>query len=170
MYGKLAGVAEAAELLGVSKQRLVDLARDPRFPRPEDILASGPVWRRAAIEQVDFVTTPRRGRPPLEDVRGLRVFRIRMRVRFKAYPPITVDRQDAFRRSIESLSSHGGRVMPRVHWQPNRTALVEMGCGGESIEDVVPTVEEIIRRRANYHGHLMEDEIQFVVGDELGTY
>ena len=41
----LLGVAEAAELLGVSKTRVGALREQDRFPRPAQELASGPVWR-----------------------------------------------------------------------------------------------------------------------------
>lgn len=47
---KLAGVAEIAAMLGVSKQRASQLAASDGFPKPLDRIAVGPVWRRAAIE------------------------------------------------------------------------------------------------------------------------
>lgn len=49
--GGLAGRAEAAEILGVSPQRVNQL-RDEHadFPRPVDDLKSGPVWDRAELE------------------------------------------------------------------------------------------------------------------------
>ncbi|MGH8907689.1 MAG: hypothetical protein ACRD0K_14495 [Egibacteraceae bacterium] len=50
-FPDLVGVAEAAQLLGVSKQRVSTMAREHRsFPRPMVELAAGPVWLRGAIE------------------------------------------------------------------------------------------------------------------------
>jgi hypothetical protein len=46
---ELAGVAELAQALGVSKQRASELAGSPAFPRPLAQLRSGPVWDLAAI-------------------------------------------------------------------------------------------------------------------------
>lgn len=46
----LVGVAEVAQMLGVSRQRASQLARDPRFPEPMHVLAAGPVWAKAAID------------------------------------------------------------------------------------------------------------------------
>jgi hypothetical protein len=48
---ELVGVAEVAEMLDVSKQRVTQLARDPRFPEAWQLLASGPVWAKAAVQR-----------------------------------------------------------------------------------------------------------------------
>lgn len=45
------GVAEVAELLEVSRQRVTQLAKLPGFPAPTVKLASGPVWESADIER-----------------------------------------------------------------------------------------------------------------------
>lgn len=51
MTHHLVGAHEAAELLGVSRQRVDQLAKaDPTFPKPEAELRSGRVWKREAIE------------------------------------------------------------------------------------------------------------------------
>jgi len=48
---ELAGIAEVAELLGVSKQRAGEVARThPDFPEAIANLAAGPVYTRASIE------------------------------------------------------------------------------------------------------------------------
>lgn len=47
----LAGISEIAEMLGVSKQRVTQLAASEGFPRPLERLAAGPVWRRSAVEK-----------------------------------------------------------------------------------------------------------------------
>jgi len=62
-YPELMGVAEMAELLGVSKQRISELAATPTFPRPLAQLKGGPVWDRASIG--NFLQTWQRkpGRP-----------------------------------------------------------------------------------------------------------
>lgn len=45
----LVGVAETAEILRVSRQRVSELAKNRSFPRPVADLASGPVWIAAAV-------------------------------------------------------------------------------------------------------------------------
>lgn len=45
----LVGVAETAEILKVSRQRVSQLMRVRNFPRPFVILASGPVWKKSTI-------------------------------------------------------------------------------------------------------------------------
>lgn len=50
MTPRLAGVAELAALLGVSKQRVTQLAKTKRFPEPLADLAAGPVWDLADVE------------------------------------------------------------------------------------------------------------------------
>ncbi|MDQ6526863.1 DNA-binding protein [Nocardioides sp. LHD-245] len=46
----LMGVAEVAELLGVTRQRVTQLAKSASFPPPYDTLAMGPVWLKVDIE------------------------------------------------------------------------------------------------------------------------
>jgi predicted DNA-binding transcriptional regulator AlpA len=46
----LVGVAEVAALLGVTKQRVTQLAEKPDFPKPTVRLAAGPIWERADVE------------------------------------------------------------------------------------------------------------------------
>jgi hypothetical protein len=52
MTHHLVGPAEIGEMLNVTRQRVDQLARDPRsgFPKPEAELATGRVWTRKAIE------------------------------------------------------------------------------------------------------------------------
>ena len=47
---RLAGLAEAADVLGVSKRSAGQYAKRPDFPAPLARLASGPVWDASAIE------------------------------------------------------------------------------------------------------------------------
>jgi predicted DNA-binding protein YlxM (UPF0122 family) len=48
----LVGVAEIAELLGVSRQRVDAISRTHEdFPQPEAELASGRIWRRDLVEE-----------------------------------------------------------------------------------------------------------------------
>lgn len=63
-YPELVGVAEIAELLGVSRQRASELQSRSGFPRPLQVLRAGPVWPKPWI--VRFVEDWRRvgGRPP----------------------------------------------------------------------------------------------------------
>lgn len=51
MTHHLVGITEIAEMLGVSRQRVGQLAESyPDFPKPEAELSAGRVWSRAAIE------------------------------------------------------------------------------------------------------------------------
>lgn len=46
----LVGVAEVADMLGVSRRRVNQLTvEDDTFPSPEAVLSAGKVWTRAAI-------------------------------------------------------------------------------------------------------------------------
>ena len=47
----LVGAAEIGRMLGLSRQRITQLASEAGFPTPEVELASGRVWKRAAIEK-----------------------------------------------------------------------------------------------------------------------
>lgn len=52
MTHHLVGVAEIAKLLGVSRQRVDELARtDPAFPAPAAKLTAGRVWETADVER-----------------------------------------------------------------------------------------------------------------------
>ncbi|RUS47853.1 hypothetical protein ELR57_07215 [Cohnella sp. AR92] len=51
MIPPLAGVAEAAELLGWSKQRIITYLGRGVFPAPIQRLASGPIWFRKQINE-----------------------------------------------------------------------------------------------------------------------
>lgn len=63
-FPELVGVTEAAEILGVSKQRVSWLAKNhPRFPRPAIELAAGPVWYRPAIDKWLETWDRKPGRP-----------------------------------------------------------------------------------------------------------
>jgi hypothetical protein len=60
----LAGTAEAREILGVSRQRLHELAERPDFPAPKAVLTAGKLWDRADIEEFNRTWDRRPGRPP----------------------------------------------------------------------------------------------------------
>jgi hypothetical protein len=47
---RLAGVAEAAEVMGWDKRRVITYISRGRFPEPLQALASGRVWARSTIE------------------------------------------------------------------------------------------------------------------------
>jgi predicted DNA-binding transcriptional regulator AlpA len=64
-FPELAGLAEAATILGVSKQRVIELiGSDSQFPRPVAILACGRIYLRSAVEQYGRARNRRGGRPP----------------------------------------------------------------------------------------------------------
>ena len=46
----LVGLAEAAELLGWSKQQVSVYIKRGKFPEPIQVLASSPIWTRQQIE------------------------------------------------------------------------------------------------------------------------
>lgn len=50
-FPQLLGVGEVARLVGVSKQRVSELARGRNWPRPVVTLSSGPVWLESTIRQ-----------------------------------------------------------------------------------------------------------------------
>jgi hypothetical protein len=62
-FPDVVGVAEAAAMLGVSKQRVSELARSKRFPRPLYELAAGPIWVKGAIEAFVEKWERKPGRP-----------------------------------------------------------------------------------------------------------
>jgi hypothetical protein len=57
----LAGVAEAAEVMGWDKRRVITYIDRGRFPDPVQALASGRVWLRADVERYAYDWRSRRG-------------------------------------------------------------------------------------------------------------
>ena len=51
MDNHLMGTTEIAKLLGVSRQRVGQLAQSESFPEPVARLAAGPIWESADIER-----------------------------------------------------------------------------------------------------------------------
>lgn len=47
----LMGIAEIADLLGVSRTRVHQLRKESALPDPYDSLAMGPVWLREDVER-----------------------------------------------------------------------------------------------------------------------
>lgn len=60
---QLAGIAEVAQILGVSRQRASEMAGSGGLPRPVADLAAGPVWLRAAIVSFNERWERKPGRP-----------------------------------------------------------------------------------------------------------
>jgi prophage regulatory protein len=60
---ELVGVAEIAQMVGVSRQRINELVRsDPDFPTPEAELAAGRIWIRESVERwMAFRSRPQKG-------------------------------------------------------------------------------------------------------------
>lgn len=46
----LVGLAEIGDMLGVSRQRVDQLARTKDFPEPVATISAGRIWRRADVE------------------------------------------------------------------------------------------------------------------------
>lgn len=62
---RLAGLAETATILGVTKRTALAYTKRPDFPEPLARLASGPVWDEADVRAWGVDHGPfRRGRPP----------------------------------------------------------------------------------------------------------
>jgi prophage regulatory protein len=58
---RLVGAHEIRELLGVSRQRVYQLAARPEFPRPIARLAQGKIWK---LEDIETWISSRRGGSP----------------------------------------------------------------------------------------------------------
>jgi hypothetical protein len=64
----LAGVAEAADVMGWDKRRVVTYIDRGRFPKPLQALASGRIWLRSEVEA--FATEWRERRDARKQARG----------------------------------------------------------------------------------------------------
>lgn len=66
MTHHLVGVAEIAEMLGVTRQRVNRMVQTiPDFPAPEAELSAGRVWKRSLIEAwIEGHPDRKPGRPP----------------------------------------------------------------------------------------------------------
>lgn len=62
-FPALLGVAEVAELLGVTKQRASALAMSKSFPRPIAELKAGPIWAEPMVRRFVAEWPRRSGRP-----------------------------------------------------------------------------------------------------------
>lgn len=62
-YPVFVGVAEVAEILGVSKQRAWTLAKRADFPKPVKVLKATPVWLKRSITAWWAAWERKRGRP-----------------------------------------------------------------------------------------------------------
>jgi hypothetical protein len=65
-FPELAGIAEVAQLLGVSKQRASELQTREGFPAPVAVLRSGPIWRKEDLSSFAARWERKPGRPPLQ--------------------------------------------------------------------------------------------------------
>jgi hypothetical protein len=61
LAGELVGLAEAAELLAISKAALCERRRAGVFPEPVAELRCGPIWLRREIERHAALYRPDRG-------------------------------------------------------------------------------------------------------------
>jgi hypothetical protein len=68
---ELAGLADIARLLGVTKRTAQKYVRRPDFPETLGRIAAGPVWRRSEVEAWAKATLPLpTGRPRKEEEGG----------------------------------------------------------------------------------------------------
>jgi hypothetical protein len=63
-FPELVGIAEIANLLGVSRQRASELQTRDGFPAPVAVLRSGPVWRKGDLTSFAATWERKPGRPP----------------------------------------------------------------------------------------------------------
>jgi predicted DNA-binding transcriptional regulator AlpA len=49
--GRLMGMSEIAERIGMTRQRALQITRENGFPEPRDVLRATPVWDRATVER-----------------------------------------------------------------------------------------------------------------------
>jgi hypothetical protein len=63
-FPELAGAAEVATMLGISRQRLHALRDRHEFPAPVATLAAGPVWRKGDLTRFAEGWHRKPGRPP----------------------------------------------------------------------------------------------------------
>jgi predicted DNA-binding transcriptional regulator AlpA len=63
---RVAGLAEVAKILGVSKRTATRYAKRDDFPRPAAQLAMGPIWHAEDVEEWAGATLVKRGRPRSE--------------------------------------------------------------------------------------------------------
>lgn len=49
-HGSPGGLAEIAQVLGLTRQRVDQLARLPGFPEPDAVLTAGRIWKRDDVE------------------------------------------------------------------------------------------------------------------------
>jgi predicted DNA-binding transcriptional regulator AlpA len=68
-YPLFVGVAEVAEILGVSKQRAWTLAKRPDFPKPVRVLKATPLWLKRSVTAWWSAWERKRGRPRRRIVR-----------------------------------------------------------------------------------------------------
>jgi len=75
--GRLAGVAEFAKQLGITKSTISRWGNDELLPDPYDTLALGRIWRRWTVERFrDAIEELSEHRPELSDKPNLRLSRI----------------------------------------------------------------------------------------------
>jgi len=67
---RVVGLAEVADLLGVSKRTATRYTARDDFPRPVADLAMGPIWLTADVEKWIAGNPVRRGRPPGRGTNG----------------------------------------------------------------------------------------------------
>jgi hypothetical protein len=123
----LASATDAAEILGVSRQRVHQLAAsNSMFPRPVARVATGPLWTRNAIEWFDSVWERKAGRPSrLRAVDGPS-----QRTRTTMTAPMRATRGTAAA-TVHNLAARTGRFAPGGVAKP--TAVRDAGSTGRNL-------------------------------------
>lgn len=160
---ELAGVTEAAGILGVSKQRFDELRRTwPGFPRPVAELAAGPIW--GASELRGFAET-QTGRGPGQRVR---VYLVRVELKLADSPVPDATRTSAFEASMGTLYTFRGQVVPSVRWTSDRSAEVDFGVAATRPEDAKDCGCKIVELRVVHDAGLNPLSVTASTADVLG--
>jgi predicted DNA-binding transcriptional regulator AlpA len=60
---RLCGVSEAAEILGIKKQNIVNARKKAGFPEPIQTLSCGPIWLESDVIEYSHIQKKRKGDP-----------------------------------------------------------------------------------------------------------
>jgi predicted DNA-binding transcriptional regulator AlpA len=145
--------SEVAGVLGVTRQRVYQLADRQGFPSPlgqDDVDSRATLWSRLEVEEWNLKTRTA-GRPPSEPV-GPTGFAIDMKVTFDArFGPSDAGRA-ALKEAMSRLASRG-LVKPEVAWIGD-AAQVRLGVAAFDRDEAVATASKIVKLRASLEARI----------------
>jgi hypothetical protein len=154
-FPELVGVAELADILGVTRQRASELARSKTFPHPVARLKSGPVWIKSTVARHAEGVPRRAGRPSVvADAKAILAYMAMNRsahvVEQDGHVRIVDDATDT---TITALSASDVRVIRNMlAYGGTGKKLSEIakdaGITDASIGEVVRKIEALTTRRA----------------------